>query len=73
MWKGVRIRGYFSKPKGAREQKSLEKPDLDIFFGPINSTSRWKPQIYPKCRLNIADAFMVSSHFFRCVALMFSA
>jgi hypothetical protein len=31
MRKDVRIRGYYSKPKRAREQKSLEKTDLDIF------------------------------------------
>ena len=31
MCKDVKFRGYFSKPKGACEQKSLEKTDLDIF------------------------------------------
>jgi hypothetical protein len=31
MSKDGRIRGYFSKPKGVREQKSLENTKLESF------------------------------------------
>jgi hypothetical protein len=59
----VRIRGYFSKPKGARELKSLgnvavsvyecmnHKRDVVSVLGQMNSAQN-KPQVGAQCRCN---------------------
>ena len=65
MGKDARIRGYFSKPKGVREQRSLGNTDLDEFHAAegyaVNLSSATfrpafvRPSIRPVCALSSAE------------------